>query len=396
MRSRCRFVSRLVIVPGILLLQGCGAPPYASEFKSWLGVQILNSYPVTINNISFEQIAQSGSESVFSFSGSGATTEDLYTLSQVVPAEDVNRLVQKFEQEYVSDEAAAQAGIDKLMPEISRFMRPPVVAEISTKRGAKVTINGQAKANLGGSGWIFTIARLSVDGLSGSRRPENAVVKGTKEEKAITKEMNELLSQFEETSIRAVSIQNELDRVAAAEAEAERQKQEAEQRRQEQIEKEKQARVAEAAAEQKSAVLQLLGNGAEFAITWQAQNARGRMAAEIISSAQIGDSHSLEGTLHENLDFTGTKKPFSAVVSGTGTEEDPVILNIKAPPSENNLRHYQHKTSSLGFLAGNASFNYQLTFSSARNVFEGELESSYYYHYGPEGPVMFLWEPVTR
>ncbi len=396
MRLLLRFVSRLLIVPGILLLQGCSGHPYASDFKSWLGVQILNSYPVAINKISIEQIAQSGSDSVFSFSGTGASTEELYTFSNLVPPEQVNRMAQKFEQEYVSDEAATQAGLDKLMPQIERFINAPVLAERATKKGTKVMINGQARATLGDSGWIFSITRLSVDGLSGSIRPDNSVVKGTREEKAVTKEMNELLSQFEQTSIKAVSIQNELERVAAAEAEAERQKQEAQQRRQEQIEREEQMRVAEAAAKQKSTVLQLLGNGAEFAITWQAQNSRGRMAAQIASSVQIGDSHSLEGTLNENLDFTGTAKPFSAVVSGTGTEEDPVILNIKVAPSENDLRYYQHRTSSLGFLAGNANFNYQLSFNSARNVLEGELESSFLYNYGPEGPVMFLWEPITR
>jgi hypothetical protein len=136
-------------------------------------------------------------------------------------------------------------------------------------------------------------------------------------------------------------------------------------------------------------------NGATFDVNWQAQNAQGSMRATTGQGTEMGGSFSMQGTLSENSNEAGLTKPFYALISGEGTEDSPMVVEIKVAAAPGETKWQDFRDSSKGFLAADSKYTYKLNYDPNNNVFSGELPFSYSNKHGPRAPVKFAWQPTA-
>lgn len=397
MNIRHHLLARVILGCAIVLLPGCGGPKYSSDFKSWLGLQLAEQYPLRLDGISIEEIAGAGGESVFSFDGTATTTTDLFSVRPILGPERVDDLESQLRAlGNVPNDIAREAGVLEFVDELRQMTPSPALVEVVTPEGSRVKISGRAKATLGNDGWVFTTSQMNIDGLKGSARPDHAVVKGSDEATAIQTKIEDTLQRFQKATQAMATMMGERERVAAAEREARMKKEEEENRQAEELRKAEEAKKAQEAAEKRAAVVGSFSNGAMFDIVWQGGDMRGRLWATIREGVEMGGVYSFEGTLYEDSSKSGLAKPFSATISGEGTAEAPITVTIKTAYAEGEPKHYRHRDSGQGFLTPDAKYEFELQRTESQADFVGDLKESFMFTFGPKGPIRFLWKPADK
>ena len=392
------FIRSFVTVCGTLIvalgLIGCGGPKYQGDFEKWFGLFVAEKMPTKVTTVSAEETASGSSETIFQFTASGETTEDLYTSSQFLDVQSLKALVESTKD--FSDRAVRAAGIEPLLSELTDgYSEPRMVLQVASPKGTKVGFRGKVRAKQESGVWKFSVIELAQDDLPGSRRTNfpRALIKGTAEEKEATAKSNTLQSRLRDAVTLAGKINAEENRVATAEAERIQMELDESNRKQAEQRQAEEAKLAKERATNKALLLKHLANGNVFHGTWRGVSARGTMGLRCGKGTDAADGYSMDAEIFdiEKPEFT---KKMSGMVSGDGGTGTPFVLELHVTDHESEIATYQHRDgSALGFVAGNSRFTLPLTFDAIAGTLSGTLERNFMFEYGPEGPVSFVFRP---
>lgn len=385
------------IAAAIILCAGltsCGGPKYEKKFSAWFKMHTAEHTPVKIDDVDVDETAATGDSAVFQFTATGETTENLYTQEDLIVPTIMLDMQKKFQKYSISDDTMMESGAQQAFLNVKAGVEnAPVILKITTPKGKEINIKGKARATLGKVDWDFMLAEVDQDPMPGTPHSGGKpfVVSGSKEHKALVAEYEANIKKMTEALELAKKIEDEKNRVAAAEM-AKNEEETKARLKKETEEKEAADKKAkdEFLAKQK-AIIGKFAPGTYFLGNWQAAECRGTMGMTIGQGTKIGDTYSMDATITNTPEKTKSKK-INLMLTGKGTASEPFTLMFATTRMgfDDKWHYGNFRNNSTGFVTTDTEYKFQMVIDEENTTFNGTLKA--YGDYGPIGPVTFEFQ----